>query len=224
MAKKESKNGTGAARARAMESRLFPRGGETRIAEAIAAAERKTSGEIVAVVAVESDTYLYAPFLWASLIALLVPWPFIYLTWHPVQWIYAIQLATFIGLLILTLPRPIRYWLVPRSVKRARAHRRAVEQFIAQNLHTTAGRTGILIFVSVAERHAEILADTGIEAKVPEGTWQGIVDDLTARIGAGDATGGFVAAIDACGAHLARHFPPGSSDPNELPDHLIVLG
>ncbi len=212
------------ARARRLESRLFPAGGEERIADAIASAERKTSGEIVAVVAAESSTYLYAPFLWAALVALLVPWPFIYFTWKTVQWIYGLQLATFIGLLIVFLPRPIRFWLVPRSIKRARAHRRAVDQFIAQNLHTTAGRTGILIFVSVAERYAEILADTGIEAKVPKGTWQGIVDDLTARISAGDATGGFVTAIEACGAHLARHFPPGSVDPNELPDHLIVLG
>lgn len=203
---------------------LFPEADATRIAEAIARAERKTSGEIVAVVTAESSTYLYAPVMWAALLALLVPWPLIYFTWVAVQWIYVAQLLVFLALLILFLPRPVRYWLVPRAVKHARAHRRATEQFLAQGLHTTAGRTGVLIFVSVAERYAEILADTGIEERVPKGTWQGLVDDLTAHIGRGAATEGFLRTIAGCGEHLARHFPPGSSDPNELPDHLIVLG
>lgn len=202
---------------------LFSAADEARIAETIASVETKTSGEIVAVVTAESSTYLYAPFLWAALIALLVPWPFIYFTWKTVQWIYAVQLLSFVFLLMVFLPRPVRHRLVPRSVKRARAHRRAIEQFIAQDLHTTTGRTGIMIFVSVAERYAEILADTGIEAKVPAGTWQSIVDDLTARIGNGEPAEGFVRAITACGGHLAQHFPPGSRDPNELPDHLIVI-
>lgn len=202
---------------------LFTDVEEVHIADAIVAAEQKTSGEIVAVVAGESSTYLYAPFLWASLIALFVPWPLIYFTWWPKAWIYLAQLLTFLFLIAIFLPRPIRYWLVPRSVKHSRAHRRAVEQFIAQDLHTTAGRTGVLIFVSVAERYAEILADTGIEAKVPKGTWQDIVDGLTGEIGAGRPADGFEHAVTEVGEHLARHFPPGSTDPNELPDHLIVL-
>jgi putative membrane protein len=125
--------------------------------------------------------------------------------------------------LAVTLPRPVRYWLVPPSVRRARAHRRAMEQFVAQNLHTTAGRTGVLIFISAAERHAEIVADSGIEAKVAKGTWQEIVAHLTAAFTQGRYTEGFIAAIDEVGGHLATHFPPGSCDTNELPDHLIVL-
>jgi putative membrane protein len=202
---------------------LFSNADQARIADAIVEAERKTSGEIVAVVAAESSTYLYAPFLWAAVIALFVPWPLIYCTWMPVQWIYALQLAVFLVLVAAMLPRRVRYMLVPASVKRARAHRRAVEQFLAQNLHTTAGRTGVLIFVSVAERYAEIIADAGIDAKVPKGGWKEIVDGLTREIAAGRATDGFVGAIAASGAHLAQHFPPGVNDPNELPDHLIML-
>lgn len=194
-----------------------------RISDAITAAERKTAGEIVAVIAAQSSTYLYAPFLWASIIALLVPWPLIYLTWWPVSWVYLVQLAVFFILLALMLPRPARHRLVPRSVMRSRAHQHAVEQFLVQNLHTTRGRTGVLIFVSVAERYAEILADTGIDSKVPRGTWQEIVDRLTAEIGAGRPADGFVHAIETVGRHLAKHFPPGTADPNELPDHLIVL-
>lgn len=202
---------------------LFTSEEEARIAEAIIQAERSTSGEIVAVIATESDSYLYAPFMWASLIALLVPWPLVYFTWLPVQWIYLVQLLAFLLLLLAMLPLPIRLKLVPRSVQKLRAHRRALEQFLVQNLHTTSGRTGVLIYVSVAERYAEVMADTGIDAKVPPGTWQAIVDELTAHIGEGRAADGFVTAIGKAGQHLALHFPPGAADPNELPNHLIVL-
>lgn len=202
---------------------MFSDSDEQRIAEAITRAEKTTSGEIVAVLAAESSSYLYAPFLWASVAALLVPWPLILWTWWPAAWIYLVQVAVFALVLALTLPRPVRYWMVPASVRRARAHRRAMEQFVAQNLHTTAGRTGVLIFISAAERHAEIVADSGIEAKVAQGTWQEIVARLTAAFSEGRYTDGFIAAIDEVGGHLATHFPPGSCDANELPDHLIVL-
>lgn len=202
---------------------MFSNSDEQRIAEAITRAEKATSGEIVAVVAAESSTYLYAPFLWASAAALLVPWPLILWTWWPSAWIYLAQVAVFALVLAVTLPRPIRYRLVPRAIKRARAHRRAMEQFVAQNLHTTAGRTGVLIFISAAERHAEIVADAGIETKVAKGTWQEIVNRLTAAFTQERYTEGFIAAIAEVGQHLAQHFPPGSCDMNELPDHLIVL-
>ncbi len=195
----------------------------TRIAEAISSAERKTSGEIVAVLTRESATYRHVPILIAALLALFVPWPLIYFTWWPVQWIYILQLAVFIAVVVLAWPRSVRYRLVPRSVLRERAHRRAVEQFLVQNLHTTQGRTGVLIYVSVAEKYAEIIADTAIESKVSKATWQAIVDDLTAHIGAGRAGEGFVQAVEQCGALLSEHFPPGTGDPDELPNHLIVI-
>jgi putative membrane protein len=113
--------------------------------------------------------------------------------------------------------------MVPTTVKRRHAHGRAVEQFLVQNMHTTEGRTGVLIFVSVAERYAEILADKGIHTKVPQAAWQAIVDELTASIGAGHTADGFVNAIEKSGAILAKHFPPGSADIHALPNHLIVL-
>ncbi len=202
---------------------LFSDSERQRISAAITASERRTSGEIVAVVTESSDGYTYVPFLWAAVAALIVPWPLIHFTWMKVQWIYLIQLLVFLGLILALWPRRIRTALVPRSVRNAHAHRRAAEQFLVQNLHTTTGRTGVLIFVSVAERHAEILADRGIDAKVPPGTWQDIVDGLTREISLGHPTDGFVQAIERVGHHLSQHFPPGSVDPNELPNHLIVL-
>lgn len=203
--------------------RLFSAGDEQRISDAIADAERQTSGEIVVVVAAQSDGYHYVPPLVAAIIALLVPWVLIYFTQVDLVSIYLVQLAVFAVVTALLIPAFIRTALVPAGIKHLHAHRRAVEQFLAQNLHTTSGRTGVLLFVSVAERYAEIIADKGIDANVPVGTWKKIIDDLTAAIGEGRSADGLVAAIAAIGAHLAQHFPPDARDPNELPDHLIIL-
>ena len=194
-----------------------------RISRAIAQAEKKTSGEIVAVVAATSDDYMFIPLLWAALAALAVPLVLFPFTDMHVASIYAVQLGVFAALGLLSQWWPLRIALVPRRIKRARAHRHAVEQFLAQNLHTTKGRTGVLIFVSMAEHFAEVIADEGIYEKVPPETWDGIVDELTGHIGKRETANGFVAAIKMCAGVLAEHFPPGSADDNELPDHLIVL-
>lgn len=194
-----------------------------RISTAISAAESKTSGEIVAVVAPSSDTYAYAPLMWAALVALFVPWPLIHFTWWPVQWIFLIQLAVFLIALAAMWPKSVRVCLVPKSVRDSHVERRASDQFLAQNLHTTSGRTGVLIFVSALERRAVICADTAIDSVVAPGVWQTIVDRLTDAIGNDQPTEGFIRAIDDIGALLAQHFPPGSPDDNALPDHLIVL-
>ena len=194
-----------------------------RIADAIAEAEQTTAGEIVAVIAPASGNYVFVPFLWAGLAALALPWPLIFFTWWPVQDIYLLQLAVYAGLLLLLAHRPVRLALVPKAVKHAHAHRRALAQFVAQNLYTTVGHTGVLIFVSVAEGFAEIIADGAISAKVPQSEWDAIVADLTRHIGQGEPTEGFVRAIRAVGGHLARHFPPLAAQSKALPNHLIVL-
>lgn len=93
---------------------LFTTEEKERISATITAAERKTSGEIVAVVAQSSDSYLYVPFVVAALIALIVPWPLIHFTWMKVQYIYLIQLTVFFALLALIWPKAIRTALVPR--------------------------------------------------------------------------------------------------------------
>lgn len=194
-----------------------------RIAAAIRVAETKTSGEIVAVIAPESASYLSVPVLIAALVALLVPWPFIYFTWWTVQWIYALQLLAFLLLLAVLMPRPVRFRIVPKSIQRQRAHGRAIEQFLVHELDSSIGRSGVLVYVSVAERYAEIIADKGLHAKVPPSDWQAIVDAMTAQIGderPGDALAG---AIEEVGALMAKHFPATGSDVRRLPDHLIVL-
>lgn len=111
------------------------------IEDAISRAEKETSGEIVVLVTRASARYFATGLMWAALAALSVPLPLIWLTNLPVEHIYLVQLAVFALGVALIQWEPFRFALVPKSVKRARAHERAVEQFVAQNLHTTKGRT-----------------------------------------------------------------------------------
>lgn len=158
---------------------------KARVAEAIRAAEAKTAGEIFCVVAHAAGRYRLVPLPWAALVALVVPWPLIQLTSWSATTIFILQLVSFIAV-ALGLMRPgIRYRIVPRQMKRDRAHAAAMRQFWAQGLHLTAQRTGVLIFVAVAERYAEIVADAVINEKVAPETWQKIVDELIAAIKAG---------------------------------------
>ena len=155
------------------------------IEAAITNAESKTSGEIIVVVATASAGYFAYALMWAALLALLVPWPMIYFTNWPVEHIYLAQLGVFLLGAVLMQWEALRFAIVPNSIKRARAHQKAVEQFLAQNLHTTKGRTGVLIYVSFAEHYAEVIADDGIYKKVPQETWNGVVNTLTRHLGRG---------------------------------------
>ena len=192
------------------------------IAAAIRTAEQKTSGQIVCVLMRSASEYFYVPVLWAALFGLVSPWPLIVLTEWSVQRIFLVQILVFaVALLILSWP-PLRVALVPRAVRRARAHRAAVEQFFARGLTRTRERTGVLIFVSLAERYARIIADEGIAAKVSNRDWQLAVDALTAHMRDGRIAQALVAAIQQCGAVLADHAPPTGAG-NELPDRIYVM-
>jgi putative membrane protein len=192
------------------------------IAAAIRAAEQRTSGQIVCVLMRSSSEYFYVPVLWAALLALFTPWPLIMLTPWSVQRIFLLQIVVFaLAVLLLSWPR-LRIALVPRAVRRARAHRAAIEQFFAHRLTSTRDRTGVLIFVSLAERYARIIADEGIAAKVSNREWQEAIDALTAHMRDGRIAQGFIAAIERCGTVLAAHAPPtGAGD--ELRDRIYVM-
>jgi putative membrane protein len=210
-----------AARRGAGDVQITPQDHET-IAGAIHAAEQRTSGQIVCVLAHASDDYAHVPLIWASFLALLVPWPLIYLTAWSVQRIFLCQLVVFIVAAAAFWWWPIRLALVPRAVKRLRAHRAAIEQFFIRRVAHTANRCGVLIFVSLAEHYAHIVADDGIAAKVGAGEWQSAVDALIGHVRDGRITEGFVAAIERCGAVLAEHAPPDGSR-IAPPDRLYIM-
>ena len=194
-----------------------------RIRQAIASAEAQTAGEIFAVVTEECDDYRFIPVLWAVLAAFVIPLPFIYFTQVPASLIWFAQIATFVVLaLVLSLPQ-VKLRVVPRRVKREAVRALAMQQFLAHGLHTTEARTGVLIFVAIAERQAEIIADSGIAAKVEPAVWQAAMDGLVGEVRAGRLADGLTATIANVGQTLARHFPRLPGDRNELADELIVL-
>ncbi len=195
-----------------------------RIIESIRQVEAKSRGEIVTVVAREADDYYYIPTLWAALSALFLPALVIAGGLHQtLLGSYGAQMVVFLLALVLFRIPAIKYRVIPKAVKRRRAARMAREQFLLQNLHHTEGRTGVLLFVAVAEHYIEVIADRGINAAVPAGTWDWVVADFLARVKAGEVADGFVRSIESIGNHLIEHFPIGEESRNELPDHLIEL-
>ena len=207
----------------------FTSADHARIAVAIREAETATTGEIFAVFARRSDSYFFPSAFVAlalSLLAGLLTGLAAYLSGvhlpalalETTQAVGALAILALLGLV----PR-LRLALVPAGLKTERAHRMAMAQFMAHNLHATAERTGVLIFVSEAEHHAEIVADAGIHAKVPQAEWDAIVLVLTEAARADRLADGMVEAIAHAGRLLATHFPAGAGNPNELPDRLVEL-
>jgi putative membrane protein len=192
------------------------------VAAAIREAEKHTCGQIVCVLAHASSAYAHIPVLWASTLALFTPWPLIYFTQWSVQGIFLLQLIVFLLAGVAFSWTPLRIALVPRVVQRARAHRAALEQFMLRGVSRTRNRSGVLIFVSLAEHYVRIVADEGIAQKVHGGEWQEAIDALAVHIRDGRPAAGFIAAIERCGTVLAEHAPPNGSA-NELPDRLYVM-
>jgi len=194
-----------------------------RISNAIRTAEARTSGEIVCVLARASSDTTALPILLAAMAALALPWLLVAFTQMTVYRILSLQIVLFLALLvILCLPR-VRIALVPRKARRAVAHRVAMEQFVTRGITQKKDRTGILIFVSIAERYARIIADEGIAARVPQSEWQGAIDALVAHMRNGRIADGFITAIDVCGNLLARHFPRTEISRDELPDRIYLI-
>ncbi len=194
-----------------------------RITNAIRSAEAKTSGEIVCVLARTSSQNTAMPVFVAALAALAVPWLLIAFTGMTVQRILSLQVVIFLVLLFfLSLPR-IRVALLPRKTRRAIAHRAAMEQFLSRGIARHKSHAGILIFVSLAERYARIIAGDEIASRVPQSEWQAAVDALTAHMRDGRIADGFVTAINACGKALARHFPRTDGSSDQLPDRIYLI-
>lgn len=194
-----------------------------RISAAIHAAETQTSGEIVCVLARRSADATALPVFIAAVAALALPWLLVQWTPLAVQQILLMQAAVFVALtLILCQPR-IRALLLPPAARRAVAHRVAMEQFVLRGITRTRDRTAILIFVSLAERYARIIADDGIAARVPQAEWQQAVDALIGHMREGRIADGFVAAIDRCANVLAVHFPRTEEQQDELPDRIYLI-
>ena len=194
-----------------------------RIASAIRAAEAKTSGEIVCVLARSSSGSTALPIFIAAVVALALPWVLVASTALTVERVLAIQLLAFAFLLAFLCTPKVRVALMPRATRRAVAHRAAMEQFHIRGIARTEDRCGILIFVSLEERYARVIVDDGIAARVPQTQWQEAINALTAHMRDGRIADGFIAAIQACGKELAAHFPRNAKSRDELPDKIFLI-
>lgn len=198
---------------------------QQKVAAAIAEVEKHTDAELVTVLARQSDSYTYISLLWAALLALLTPTllllsPF----WLDAKMIAFIQLLVFIcAALLLRIPA-LAIRLIPRQVRYWRASNMARRQFLENNLHHTRGETGLLIFVSEAERYVEIIADRGINRQVRPEQWESIVADFVAAVRRGETLQGFLSCIESCGSQLRLHVPATHSrNEDELSNRLVVL-
>ena len=200
-----------------------------RVTAAIQEAETATDGEIYCVVAHSSEEYFY-PAAFTATIAMFIA--SLVAAFGLEQFWLAVRLPHFVAAQVLAAAciyallwfvPALRIHLVPRRLRYQAAHANAMKQFLARNVHLTAARTGVLIFVSLAERYAEVVADTGIDEKVGQHVWDGVVRDLTAHASQNRLADGFVQAVSAVGAVLAEHFPKSPGNPNELDDHLVEI-
>jgi putative membrane protein len=227
----------------AMAKTLIPAADHDRISAAVAQAELASDGEIATMVAAKSDDYrdwalLLTLLAGLTTLALIAAFPACFsgllLTlsgaWHGgysagelIAAALAAQILT-MALVWLALGwMPLRLALTPRSIKVARVRREAVRAFRIGIESRTRAATGVLIYLSLAEHRAEIVADAAINTHVQPGDWGDAMAALTADVRDGRPGDGIVEAVEMVGALIARHFPPSHDDINEMPDRLIEL-
>jgi putative membrane protein len=216
---------------------------QTAVTAAVTAAEAHTAGEIVTVVTDRSDGYTDVALVWSVIvaftaIAVLMFFPDFYLglvdrllgkwnaEWTP-RGIFGLALLVgilkFAGMWLIQLWPPLKFFLIPGPIKSHRTNARAVEMFKVSTDRRTTGRTGIVIYLSMRERRAEIVADAAITSKVTPDVWGDAMAAMLAELRQGRCGAGMVAAVEKVGAVLAEHFPRAEGDVNELPDRLIEL-
>ena len=213
-----------------------------KVSAAIAAAEGRSNGEILAITSDRSDAYhdvglhyavlalfvaLAAFAAWPSLLdsmwTLLMGWSADPTQRELLTLLLGIALLTFLAALFLMKLMPLRLALTPGATKTRRVRRRAISLFKAAAERRTSGRTGILIYLSMGEHRAEIVADEAITKVTTPDTWGEAMAALIVEVKAGRPADGIVAAIERVGAVLAEHFPRSDDDSNEIPDKLIEL-
>ena len=213
------------------------------VTAAVAEAEAHTSGEIVTIVARRSDAYHDVGLAWAAgavflalsvmaafpgllrtfLSALLLDWEHVLDDWKLLTGVLGLLLLKFLVVRYALAIMPLRMALTPRATKARRVRRRAVLLFRSAVEARTQGRTGVLLYLSLDEHRAELVADRAINEKVEPQVWGEAMAALITAIRAGRPGEGLAEEVRQVGAILATHFPRAHDDINELPDRLIEL-
>ena len=198
---------------------LFDEAGRTRIAEAVAAVERTTAGEIVVVSVPSAEPYsdLRAFGASAAALAAAVLAHTVFPAWS-VTWLLWLQLLAFAGAWLLLAWPPLLRAALPKTRAERSVERRAREELIEQRVLETEARTGVLILLCELERRVVILGDRGVHARVQTDGWKQHVERIVAAIHAGRSADGVCQVISELGSVLARDLPRSPDDVNELPD------
>ncbi|WP_294394570.1 hypothetical protein [uncultured Sphingomonas sp.] len=212
-----------------------------RVATAIRDAESRTDGEVAVIVAASSDAYHDVVLHWASLLALLplalaAAWPELlaraasaFSHWEEPSLRLMLTLLVGVTILLFLAGRygfavpAVRMALTPDATKVRRVRRRAIMLFRTGTEQRTLTKTGVLLYLSLAEHHAEIVADSAIHGRTPPDSWGKAMAALIAGLKAGRPGEGIAHAVERIGVVLATHFPHTGTDPNELPDRMIEL-
>ena len=198
-----------------------------KIEAAIDHAEELTSGEIVPVIVGRSSSVGHVPLtltLLLTLIVVVAELPFSEWLWvTPWAWLWPVVFVVLYGIsFVLAKMFWIQKIFVPERDEVEEVHQRAHLEFYANRVNRTIGGTGVLIFVSVMEKKAVVLADEALSQKVPKETWDAVVAELGKKLNKGEWGEGFVDAIHTCGRHLQTHFPIHGARVNELKNHLVI--
>lgn len=214
-----------------------------RVTSAVTAAEANTDGEIVTVIARRSDAYHDVALHWSVLVMLLVlallaaypaaierlhaltgdPWADHISVRATLTIALVVIAATFLIARLVLAWRPLRLALTPAATKARRVRARALTLFRAGAEKRTIAATGVLLYLSVEEHRAELIADASIHDRVSEDHWGAAMAALVTAVKDGRPADGMAEAVAAIGAVLAEHFPRSENDVNELPDRLIEL-
>lgn len=195
-----------------------------RVAAAIAAAERQTTGEIVCIVARAASEYRSWALFLAAAAGFATPGILLVSTNWRAAYIWLAQLVVTLLLGLLLAWKPARLALTPAFLKRERAREAAHRQFAARGLSSTQGRTGVLIYIAASERYVEVIADQGVAGSVSNDAWGTAIEDLVTAIRAGRTGDGLVNVVTRFGEILSELHPASdATNANELADHVILI-
>ena len=220
-------------------SKSFADDDKARVVKAVALAESMTSAEIVPVVATASGRYdrsedivgllvgtILGVVVWLLFAAYAPPAPDWGLSLSALELpfiIVAFVVGFVLGASVASRVGWLRALFTPRSQMRDEVAARARAVFFDSRVHHTEGQTGVLVFVSLYERTAAVIADKAVTEKAGQGTLDDVRDTLVTRLESGELTEALCAAIKTAGERLGAVLPREAGDVNELPDALVLL-
>jgi putative membrane protein len=208
---------------------LFSDADLRRIEEAIREAEASSRGEIVAAAVGSSGAYAGAAWTGACLGALSALVALALASWFFAVWglgaplwsVLAAAGGAAVGYLAVSRSGSLQRWLTPDEVLDRQVGLAARAAFVEHEVFATRDRSGVLLFLSLRERRVVVLGDSGIEALVEPGEWDGIVAGIVRGIREGRPGAALVAAIGRCGEILDRRgLERRGDDADELPNRL----